>query len=369
MKIVFASATDSGILRVRSELISMLISLGHEIVVATSKEKDYVKLEKIGCKFMPVNIEGHGMNPITDFSVYRQFERIIKSEKPDIVFLFTTKPNVYCGMACRKLGIPVVMNITGMGMAMGNKGIIQRILIMLYKLACNGKNIRKIFFQNDDSKIFFENHCIGNPKTFHRIPGSGVNLEKYTIQPFPETDSINFLFVARVMKQKGIDQYIEAAKEIRKTHPKTAFHVLGRCDEEYRLILDRESKNGSIIYHGMVDNIPYYQKMSQCTIQPSYYPEGMSNVILEAAASGRPVITTDHPGCREGVDDGITGYIVPIKNTKALIAAIEKFLSLSIAERKEMGVRGRKKMEREFDRQIITKAYLECVASEQVRII
>lgn len=361
MKIIFASATDSGILRVRSELISELIGLGHEVVVATPKEKDYVKLEEMGCKFIPVTIEGHGMNPISDFSVYKQYKRILKSEKPDMVFLFTTKSNVYCGVACRRLGISAVMNITGMGMAMGNKGIIQTVLIALYKLACNGKNMKKIFFQNDDSLAFFKDHGIGNSSLFHRIPGSGVNLERFSVQPFPASDTVDFLFVARVMKQKGIDQYIEAANVVRETHPEAVFHVLGGCDEEYKAVLDNENEKGTIVYHGRVNNMPDFEKMSQCTIQPSYYPEGMSNVILEAAATGRPVITTDHPGCREGVDDGETGYIIPIKNTNALVEAINRFLSLSVKEREEMGLRGRKKMEREFDRNIVTNAYLQTI--------
>lgn len=359
MKILFASATDSGVLRVRSELITELLKAGHEVVVATPQDKDYMKLEEMGCKFIPVAINGHGLNPISDFSVYMQFKKILKTEQPDLVFLFTTKSNVYCGMACRQLGIPSVMNITGMGMALGNKGIVQIVLVNLYKLACNGKNMKRIFFQNDDSLEFFTANKIGNPAIFQRIPGSGVNLEKYTVQPFPETDTVDFLFVARVMKQKGIDQYIEAAKEIRKKHPEAVFHVLGGCDESYKDILAEENKNGTIVYHGRVNNIPDFQKLSQCTIQPSYYPEGMSNVILEAAASGRPVITTDHPGCREGVDDGETGYIIPIKDTSSLVKAIEKVLAMSKEKREAMGLRGRAKMEREFDRKIVTNAYLE----------
>lgn len=359
MKILFASATDSGILRVRSELITELLKAGHKVIVATPKDKDYMKLEEMGCKFIPVVIDGHGLNPISDFSVYMQFKKILKTEQPNLVFLFTTKSNVYCGMACRQLGIPAVMNITGMGMALGNKGIVQTVLVNLYKLACNGKNMKRIFFQNDDSLEFFTANKIGNPAIFQRIPGSGVNLEKYGVQPFPETDSVDFLFVARVMKQKGIDQYIEAAKEIRKTHPEAVFHVLGGCDESYEGILAEEDKNGTIVYHGRVNNIPDFQRLSQCTIQPSYYPEGMSNVILEAAASGRPVITTDHPGCREGVDDAETGYIIPIKDTNSLVKAIEKVLTMTLEDRKNMGLRGRSKMEREFDREIVTNAYLE----------
>ena len=274
---------------------------------------------------------------------------------------FTTKPNVFCGIACRKLGIPVIMNITGMGSALGNKGPVQKLLVSLYKLACNGSNLKRLFFQNDDSMVFFDANCIGDKRVYYRIPGSGVNLDKYHVQSFPNSGTVDFLFVARVMKAKGIEEYIEAAKNVRKTHPEAIFHVLGGCDEEYKELLAEETRKGNIIYHGRVSNIPEFEKLSQCTIQPSYYPEGMSNVILEAAASGRPVITTDHPGCREGVDDGITGYIVPIKDSEALTKSVERFLSLSVSERIEMGICGRKKMEREFDRHIVTNAYLSAI--------
>ena len=208
---------------------------------------------------------------------------------------------------------------------------------------------------------FFSNHRIGKSSIYKRIPGSGVNLEKFSVQPFPSSDTVDFLFVARVMKAKGIEEYIEAAKNVRKQHPEAVFHVLGGCDEEYKERLEEETRQGTIVYHGRVDNMPDFERMSQCTIQPSYYPEGMSNVILEAAASGRPVITTDHPGCREGVDDGVTGYIVPIKNTSALSEAIFKFLRLSTEQRIEMGLRGRHKMEREFDRKIVTEAYIDTI--------
>lgn len=361
MKILFASATDSGILRVRSELISELLSRGNEVVVATPKEKDYRRLEDMGCKFISVKIDGHGMNLLKDFFVYRQYKSILKSERPDMVFLFTTKANIYCGMVCRELAVPSVMNITGMGMAMGNKGLIQIIMIYLYKFACNGKNMKRIFFQNDDSLEFFRKHRIGSQSIYKRIPGSGVNLEKFTVQPFPNSDTVDFLFIARIMKQKGIDEYIEAARKVRETHPEAVFHVLGNCDDDYKAILEEENKKGTIVYHGRMSNIIDFEKISQCTIQPSYYPEGMSNVILEAAASGRPVITTDHPGCREGVDDGITGFIIPTKSASALVAAIEKMLSMTQHEKEEMGLRGREKMEKEFDRVIVTKAYLSLV--------
>jgi len=362
MKILFASITDSGILRVRSELINQLLMHGNEVVVVTPQDKDYQKLIDMGCRFIPLDIQRTGMNPFSDISVYNMYKKILQIERPNFVLLFTTKPNIYCGMACRKLNIPTVMNITGMGLALGKKGILQYLLVRMYSRACNGKNMKKIFFQNDDSLQFFRTHKIGKEDIYERIPGSGVNLDKFLFQEFPESDTVDFLFVARVMKEKGIDEYIEAARNIKKTHSNAVFHVLGECNEEYKTIVDEETKRGNIVYHGRVNNILDYEKISQCTIQPSYYPEGMSNVILEAAASGRPVITTDHPGCREGVDDGVSGFIVPIKDAKTLEQSIEKILAMTLEERKEMGKRGREKMEREFDRNIVTKAYLNVLS-------
>ncbi len=364
MKILFASITDSGVLRVRSELIGRLLEQHHEVIVVTPQETDYEKLVDLGCRFVPVRISQHGVNPFSDLSTYRQYVRILKAEKPDIVLLFTTKPNIYCGIACRKIGIPAVMNITGMGSALGRKSALQFAMVQLYRLACNGKNMKCVFFQNDDSMDFFTRNRIGNPGIYRRIPGSGINLEKFPLQPFPDSSTtVDFLFVARVMEQKGINQYIEAARRIRETHPNAVFHVLGSCDEAYRDILREETQKRTIVYHGRVNNIPDYQRLSQCTIQPSFYPEGMSNVILEAAASGRPVITTDHPGCREGVDNGETGFIVPVKDVGALVGAIERILAMSREERIVMGLRARDKMTREFDRTIVTNAYLDVISS------
>ena len=359
MKVIISANTDSGVLRVRSELINELLALHYEVVVVAPQGKDYSKLVNMGCRFLSVRIDRHGLNPLSDLSTYKQYISILKEEKPDVVLLFSTKPNIYCGRACRRLNIPAVMNITGMGSALGNRGVIQTIMIHLYRLACNGENMKRIFFQNDDSFGFFKKKRIGDPSVYQRIPGSGVNLEQYGIQVFPDSKTVDFLFVARVMKQKGIDQYIEAAKQVRQQYPEAVFHVLGDCDEDYKGVLEEENRNGTIVYHGRVDNVLDFQKLSQCTIQPSYYPEGMSNVILEAAASGRPVITTDHPGCREGVDDGITGLIVPIKDTEALSKAIIKILNMGRDGRIAMGMRGRNKMEREFDRKIVTNAYLK----------
>lgn len=359
MKILFASGTDTGIKRVRSELISRLISNGETVYIATKRGRVSGDLEKMGCIIKNVDVERHGVNPLEDLKLYTQFKRILKEVNPDVVLTFTTKPNVYCGMAARRLHKKVIMNITGMGTALSKKGAMQKLLVSMYQYATGGKNMRCIFFQNDDSMSFFESKHIGTTSTYKRIPGSGVNLEKFHPLPYPKNDKVEFLFVARIMKEKGIDEYISSAKEIRKQYSNAVFHVLGACDSDYEdKIKDAESK-GYIVYHGQVDNMLDYQLLSSCTIHPSYYPEGMSNVILEAAACARPVITTDHPGCREGVENGTTGYIVPIKDSEALTKAIKSILDMTCEQREAMGLKARLKIENEFDREIVTNAYIK----------
>lgn len=360
MKVLIASITDSGIARARKEIIKELIKQGHSITIATPMGSDVSKLHDLGCQFIPININGHGMNPIKDLKVLFNYRKILKSQNPDIVLTFTPKPNVYCSIACRSLHIPVIMNITGLGTALAYPGYKQKILLLLYKIATKG--IYRIFFQNNSNLLFFKKHQLGDIKNYFLIPGSGVNLLEYQYQDYPKSDNtINLLYIARIQKTKGIDQYLEAAKIIRKTHPNVLFHVLGNCDNTYKSIIKKAHVDGNIIYHGRVNNIAEFQKLSHATIMPTYYPEGVCNVLLEAAATGRPVITTNHPGCRETVDDGITGFIVEKQNSQELINAIYKLLSMSNEERSEMGRKGREKMEMCFNREIVVKAYSDAI--------
>lgn len=359
MKIALCSVTDSGVVRVRSELIKELIKNGDSVVVITPESKYRGEIEGMGCSFFNIDIDAHGKNPLKDYFLYRKYISLLKRVKPDIVLTFTTKPNIFCNMACKKLKIPSIVNITGLGKAFDSKGLLPSIMIKLYRKAFNSEYIKKVFFQNDQSKSFFVSKGIGNPSCFERIPGSGVNLEKYQVLPYPADDEdIHFLFVARIMKEKGILNYIEAARTIREKNQNIYFHVLGNCEKSLLDLIQKENCNQTIIYHGQVNNVLDFQRISCCTIQPSYYPEGMSNVILEAAACARPVITTNHPGCKEGVEDGKTGFVFEPRNTTSLVLAIERFLSMSNEERAKMGLAGRQKMETEYDRSIVVKAYV-----------
>ena len=221
-----------------------------------------------------------------------------------------------------------------------------------------------IFFQNDGDKKFFIEHKIGKTISYQRIPGSGVNLDKFVPMPYPSESlsEVNFLFVSRIYKEKGIEQFVEAAKIIRKNHPECYFHILGDNTPEYDVYVKNAVTDGSIVYHGRVNNVGEYIDKTHCLIHPSFF-EGMANVILEAAASARPVITTDIHGCLEGVDHGATGYIFQVKNTNDLVDKIEMFLRLKYDDKVSMGKAGRLKMEREFDRNFVTEAYKRQIIS------
>jgi galacturonosyltransferase len=229
-------------------------------------------------------------------------------------------------------------------------------MIVLYKRAV--KNARCVFFQNMENQRFFENHHMYKGKQV-LIPGSGVNLEHWGLLDYPDDkESVEFLFIARVIKEKGIEDYLYVAEKIHSEYPKTVFHVLGPCDGDYKDILTEYESKGIIKYHGEVKDTRQYLKNAHCTIHPSFYPEGISNVLLESAASGRPVITTDRSGCRETVENGVTGFMFPQRDREKLLECVREFMNMENEERMNMGLNGRRKMEREFDRNIVVESYM-----------
>src|SRR5690625_2862850 len=310
----------------------------------------------LGCHYIGSELSRHGTNVIGDFKLLLRYRSIMKEVRPDVVLTFTIKPNIYGGLACRSLNIPQIANITGLGTAVENPGLMQKITVQLYKHAF--KNIQTVFFQNKENMQFFIDRKIALGK--HKLlPGSGVNTEQFSLLEYPSDEVIRFVFISRIMKEKGIDYYLEAAKYIKDKYPNTEFHICGFSEEDYENTLKEYEEKGIITYHGMMKDIREILKITHCTIHPTYYPEGMSNVLLESAASGRPVITTNRSGCREIVDDDINGYLVALKSSKDLIRKVEKFLNLPYDEKKQKGRQGRKKVEAQFDRKLVVESYIE----------
>lgn len=354
-KILILANNDVGLYKFRNELIQKLVKK-YDVYVSIPNGEFVSQLKELGCKYIETPISRRGTNPITDLKLLIRYKAIINKLKPDLVLTYTIKPNIYGGIVCKGAHIPYIANITGLGSAVENGGLMQKITLYLYKISL--KKAICVFFQNKENEDYFNDKEVIRSK--HRlIPGSGVNLEYYHLLDYPLDDTIHFLFIGRVMKEKGIDQYLAVAEYIRRKYPNTVFHILGFCEEAYEEKLKEMQDKGIIQFHGMQSDVREFHKISHCTIHPTYYPEGMSNVLLESAACGRPVITTNRSGCREVVDDGVNGYVVKKQDNQDLINNVEKFLGLDYEAKKRMGLAGRAKVENEFDRQIVVNAYIE----------
>jgi len=364
LKILILGNSHLVVFGFRGELIERLIQEGHEVTIAfpngpfgegetTSKE--------YGCNFVEIDMNRRGKNPFQDAVLLKRYMKLMKEVKPDCVLAYTVKCDVYGGIAARRLKIPFIPNITGIGKGLAEGGITQKITIALYKLAV--KKVKCVFFQNEADYRFFIDHKIKFPKG-ELLPGSGVNLEKFVTMPYPEGDAVIFTYIARVMKAKGIEQFLDAAHALRETYKeKVEFHICGYCEEDYKQVIKQAEENQIVVYHGLVNNIADFYRNSHCIVLPTFHPEGISNVLLEAAACGRPIITTNRFGCKETVDDGISGYLVKEKDSEDLIAKMKTFLELDAGQRVQMGLAGRTKVEKQFDRNIVVEAYLKQLES------
>ena len=356
MKIMILANSTAGLYKFRLELLETLVEK-HEVMICLPEGEYIDEMVELGCKYIPCAcLQRQGKNPLKDLELLKYYKKILTEYRPDIVFTYTIKPNSYGGMVCGLMKIPYIANITGLGTAIENESWMQKIALTIYKLGL--RKAQKVFFQNTANRDFMvKKNVLKGP--YDLLPGSGVNLKRYEVSEYPLKDTVDFVFVGRMMKEKGIENYMEAAEYIREKYPETRFHICGSYEQDYRERLEKLQQDDVVIYHGIVkDMVAIYKEMS-CTIHPSYYPEGLSNVLLESSACARPIITTDRAGCREVIDDGINGYICKQNDTKDLIEQIEKFLKLSREERKQMGLAGRAKVEKEFNRQIVIHKYLQ----------
>ena len=350
----------AGLHSFRKEVMKAIVDAGYELYISVpDTEDDRIEYFKgIGCKIIKTEFDRRGTNPMADLKLMMTYRRIIKELNPKAVLSYTIKPNVYGGIACRLTGTPQIANVTGLGDAIENGGLMQKLTVTLYRVGI-GK-AKQVFFQNPSNKETCLRFSIADENAIV-LPGSGVNLSHHTYQEYPADGVIKFLYIARLQKDKGTGEYFEAAKAVKAKYPQTEFQVLGWKEGEYEGLLNELVSGGVINYLGTTSDVRPFLKDVHCTIMPSYH-EGMSNVNLESAANGRPVITTNVPGCRETVDDGETGFYCEAKSVESLIAAVELFIALPWDQKKLMGENGRKKVENEFDRQIVVKAYLDAIS-------
>jgi len=355
--ILILTNSISGLHSFRKEVVKAICDEGYKVIISApeddSKTDFFISL---GCEISINKFSLRGKKPLADIRLMLSYRKLMKEKNPIAVLTYTIKPNVYGGLAARICHVPQLANITGLGDAIENGGWLQKLTLLLYKIGLGNANC--VFFQNRCNREFFIQERIVRNSSF-LLPGSGVNLQYHSFQEYPvEGEPIRFLYIGRLLKDKGTDELLETFKEIKKKHPQIEFQIIADyVENEYRGQIENLVELGVLRFLGAQADVRPFIGVVHCTIMPSYH-EGMSNVNLESAANGRPVITTNVPGCRETVDDGKNGFLVEVRSVKSLIEAVERFINLPYKQKVLMGEEARKKVEREFDRQIIIDAYL-----------
>lgn len=347
-----------GLYLFRKELLGALKSDGHEVAVSVPDDSFCKKIEELGCRLYVTPFERRGMNPLRDLQLMGRYWSLMRGERPDWVLAYTIKPNIYGGFVCRIRRVPYICNITGLGTALENPGILGRVLLVMYRYSV-GK-ARCVFFQNERNRMFMTRHGIARGRD-RMLPGSGVNLTEHPYVEYPpERGGIVFLAVMRIMRDKGISEYLEAARIVKERHGNVAFWLAGAYEEEsreqYEPLIRSLGDSGVIRYLGHVDDAAKVMAQSHVIVHPSYH-EGLSNVLLEAAACGRPVLASNISGCAETFSDGRSGFAFDAKSVDALVEAMERFCALSHEERGRMGRAGRAWVEEHFDRNLVIEAY------------
>lgn len=356
MKIVILANNDVGLFKFRKELLEELIKRGHDVCVSVPEGEFIEDIKAIGCKVEQNRfLDRRGTNPFQDIKLLWYYDRMVKRLQPEIVLTYTVKPNVYGGIICTKKKVPYIANITGLGTAIENGGILQKIIQFLYKLGL--KEARKVFFQNQENQEYMLKHYLVKG-AYDVIPGSGVNINQYPYEDYPaEEKKLIFSTIGRIMKDKGIDEVISAARVMKKEYPEIRFRLVGSFDEAYEKKVKLAEKEGIIEYIHQQKDIQPIIKESHAILHASYH-EGMSNVLLEGAAMGRPLLATNIPGCREIFREGISGIGFKRADAEDLVRVLREFINLPYEKKAEMGKAGRKRIEQYFDRNIVVKKYM-----------
>ena len=369
-KLIIALNSSWNILNFRSGLIRALVAEGYEVVAVAPDDAYSARLSELGCRFVALPMDNQGTHPLRDLLLFIRFWRLLRRERPDVLLAYTVKPNIYGSLAAGLLSIPVVNNIAGLGAVFIKGGWLVRLVRALYRLAL--RRSAKVFFQNVDDRALFIDAGLVKPEQTDLLPGSGIDLTRFSKDEKLSRPSVKdvgrpfrFLLIARMLRDKGVVEYVAAAKQIRARWPNVEFGLLGFLDMQNPAAISTEEMNawvaeGNVRYLGVSDDVRLEIAQADCIVLPSYR-EGTPRTLLEAAAMAKPIITTDAVGCREVVDDGVNGYLCQVRDANDLAAKMHVMLGLSVAERAVMGQAGRNKMVLQFDEKIVINKYLQVV--------
>lgn len=363
-RVLVAANTAWNIVNFRGGLIRALQVAGYEpIVVAPVERESTERIRQLGVEHIPIAISRSGMNPAADAQLVLAYRQILRKAQPFAFLGFTIKPNIYGSLAARMSGIPAISNISGLGSTFATHDLLQLAVSQLYRFSL-AKNAT-VFFQNADDRALFLQRELVRIEQARLLPGSGIDLDHFSAQPMPAGPP-SFLLVARLLADKGVRQYVEAAGLLRKQFPEVRFQLLGPLDEDNPTAIPSAELNewigaGAVEYCGQTEDVRPFIKAATAVVLPSYYREGVPHILLEAAAMARPIITTDTPGCREAVDGGATGFLCAPRSVKSLVDAMTRILLAPPSLREKMGRAGRRKMEDQFGEEIVHHAYLDAL--------
>lgn len=348
----------------RTGLIRALLAQGHRVTLLAPEDETTPKLTAMGCDFVPIDMTRRGRAPHTELQVMTRLSRILRRLAPDAVLSFTIKNNIYAGIVCRKLGIAFMPNVSGRGAVFSQPGLIVAGVLAAYRRAFG--RAAAVFYQNPVDRDFFLGRGIGSPERAVLLPGSGIDLERFAPVPLPGTAQAPvFLMVARLLRDKGVAEYARAAEAVQARYPGARFRILGAHDSAPEYVpaadLHRWTASGLLEHPGTVPDIRPEIAAADVAVLPSYYLEGTPRALIEAAAMGRPIVTTDTPGCRDTVIDGQTGHLVPPRDDEALATALLALCDAGADARADMGRASRRLAEERFDERLVVDAYLKAL--------
>ena len=366
MKILILANNSKAIYNFKNELFLELVKPNsyiennklneNEVTICVPYDINNKEFEDIGCKVINIDVDRRGTSIFKDFKLFNNYLKVTRSISPDVTLTFTIKPNVYGGIACRLTKTKYIAGVTGLGTSIRNHNLLSKFIWKLYKMGT--KSASYINFENQADLDYFNKNIYHNNKSY-LLSGSGVNLDKFKYKEYPEDDGIiRFLTIGRIMRDKGTYELLEAAKIIKERYDKVEFNFIGLFEEDdLKEKFLKYNDEGIINYLGFSDNVPDIIKDNHCIIHPSYH-EGLSNALIEAAATGRPVIASDVPGCRETFINGESGIAIIPKDASDLVEKIEKFILLTYEQKKYMGIRNREFVEENFNRKRVIEAHL-----------
>lgn len=363
-RIAIVSNVSWNLYNFRLSLMKALQDEGYEVIAIAPRDQYSQKIIDAGFEFYDIKMNAQGINPIEDLKTMVEFYKLFKMVAPDYICQYTIKPNIYGSLVAKMLNIKIINNIAGLGNLFIKEGIVTKIAKVLYKFSQSSAD--KVFFQNRDDFKFFIEQGIVNPSKCDILPGSGVDTKRFRPVPKEKNETVRFLHISRMIWEKGIGEYVQAARIIKAQHSNVEFCLLGFLDVKNPGAISREQmdawvEEGVINYLGESDMVDEVITTADCVVLPSYYREGTPRVLLESASSEKPIITTDNVGCRDVVDHGVNGYLCKPRSAEDLAEKIEMFMGLTPAEKEEMGKRSRIKVLQQFDERIVINKYLEAL--------